>query len=57
MGRPLVPGPQPMDVDSLSKKRKLNEITPMNITMNPKNKVRRLNEGDVVSTVQGVMKP
>jgi hypothetical protein len=49
MGRPLVPGPQPMDVDSLSKKRKLNEIAPMNIPMNPKNKVRRLNDGDVIS--------
>ena len=34
----------PMETDGFSKKRKLNEITTLPFPINPKNKVRRLNE-------------
>ena len=35
-----------MEVDPLSKKRKLNELTSLPMPVNPKNKVRRLNDED-----------
>ena len=34
----------PMETDAFSKKRKLNELTTLPLPVNPKNKVRRLNE-------------
>jgi len=33
-----------METDAFSKKRKLNEISTLSLPVNPKNKVRRLNE-------------
>ena len=33
-----------METDALSKKRKFNEVSTLPVPVNPKNKVRRLNE-------------
>ena len=48
-----------MEVDSMSKKRKLNEIMPIQ-PINPKNKVRRLNDGEseaLLNTVKSSPRP